>query len=91
MEHSITGEKSWHLDNYKLSDLDTQKQRRNFSGYEKKQYVNLAELQEGDTSGMTESDAPTSGKEDGPYTHIQKKTQGQKSRWPVKSSASGKE
>jgi hypothetical protein len=93
MEHSIIGEKSWHLDSYKLSATDTDKSKRNFPGYEKKQYYNLGDIQKGDhhlgRGGMTETDSKTSGKDDGPYTSIQEK--GQKSRWPVKSSASGKE
>jgi hypothetical protein len=93
MEHSITGEKSWHLDSYDLSKTDTQESKRNFPGLEKKQYYNLADIQKGDHhagfGGMTETDSDTSGKDDGPYTSIQEK--GQKSRWPTKSSANGKE
>lgn len=95
MEHStITGEKSWHLDSYKLPKTDTQEEMRNFPGYEEKQHYELPEIVKGDHGtqetyggGMTETDSHTSGKDDGPYTRIQKK--GQKSRWHSKSSARG--
>lgn len=78
------------MDSFGLSAMDTQKEGRNFPGYEKKQYVNLGDLQRGDTSGMTETDEETSGKTDGPYTHLQKKTMGQKTRWPNKNQSKGK-
>lgn len=59
---------------YKLPTTDTQKDRRNFPGYEKKQYHSLEDLKKGDPSGMTESDSKTSGKNDGQYTDINKKS-----------------
>jgi hypothetical protein len=94
MEHSITGEKSWYTDSFDLPKVDTQKQRRNFPGVEEKQYIPMGDLVKGDHhagfGGMTETDEMTSGQTDGPYTHIQEKTMGQKDRWPTKMSADGK-
>jgi hypothetical protein len=90
MEHSITGEHSWYMDSFDLPDHDVQETMRNFPGYQEKTYMTLEELREGDTKGMTESDEETSGQEDGPYTHINKKTKGNKSKWKTKSSAKGK-
>jgi hypothetical protein len=90
MAETLTGEESWYMDNFKLPVHDTQKVRRNFAGVEDKKYMSLEELQEGDTKGMTETDEATSGQTDGPYTHIQEQTMGQKSRWPYKQSADGK-
>jgi hypothetical protein len=95
MAETLTGEESWYMDNFKLPVQDTQKVRRNFAGVEDKEYMTMAELVEGDhhdghAGGMTETDEATSGKTDGPYTYIQEKTMGQKSRWPYKQSADGK-
>jgi len=59
---------------YNLPVTDTQKDKRNFPGYNKKQYHSLAELQKGDQGGMTESDSKTSGKDDGQYTTLNKKS-----------------
>jgi hypothetical protein len=95
MEHSITGEKSWFMDSFKLSATDTQESRRNFPGYGKETYFTIEDLQQGDhqdhhAGGMTETDEETSGKDDGPYTHIQKKGSGQKSHVGNKQSGKGK-
>jgi hypothetical protein len=62
--------------------IDTQKQRRNFPGYEKEQWYSLAELQSGDLGGNTETDGRTEKPSDhagkgerggGGYTTINKK------------------
>lgn len=56
-------------ESYKLSVKDCTNPTFN-----KKQYYSLDELRKGDLSGMTETDSKTSGKEDGPYTSINKKS-----------------
>jgi hypothetical protein len=90
----ITGQESWYMDNFKLPDHDTQEVRRNFPGYEVETYLTLEDLKQGDhhqeRGGMTETDEDTSGQNDGPYTKLQEKTKGQKSRWPNKQSGKGK-
>lgn len=48
--------------------------REGFGPAEKKQYFSLADLRSGDYAGMTETDSKTSGKEDGQYTPINKKS-----------------
>lgn len=58
------------IKDYAMKGCDTQKERRNFPGYEKKQYYTMEQLVEGDTDGMTETDSKTSGKDDGKYTKI---------------------
>jgi hypothetical protein len=92
MEHSITGEKSWFMDSFKLSATDTQESRRNFPGYDKETYFTMKELQKGDHhehhGGMTETDEETSGKDDGPYMDSQKS--GKRQHVPVKQSGKGK-
>lgn len=61
-----------------LSDykLPVKEPDRNFEGLQKKQWFNLAELREGDYAGMTETDSKTSGKSDGQYTPLNKKSGG---------------
>jgi len=54
--------------------LPVHKPERNFPQAEKKQWYNLSELTYGDYAGMTETDSKTSGKEDGQYTPINKKS-----------------
>lgn len=59
---------------YKLPVCDVQKERRNFMGLQEDTYYTLKDMQEGDCSGMTETDHVTSGKEDGHYTEINYKS-----------------
>lgn len=70
------------MDSFELPAHDVEKTMKNFPGVEKKQYYTLDEIKEGDSGfgegrlgagGMTETDADTSGKMDGPYTKINKK------------------
>ena len=60
-----------------MEELPKTNVKKNFPGTKKGQYYSLAELQSGDYAGMTESDAHTSGKNDGQYTKINK-TKGKK-------------
>lgn len=57
---------------YKLPVTDTQTERRNFPGYGESTYFTLADMQQGDTSGTTETDSAT-GKSEGGYTKINQK------------------
>lgn len=50
-----------------LPVLDVDRQRRNFEGYEKNQWYNLAELKEGLRAGTTETDSKTETDEDHEY------------------------
>lgn len=69
MEKETKGTK---LSSYKLP---IQKPRSNFdSEPKKKEWYSLAELKSGDFAGITETDSKTSGKEDGPYTPINRKS-----------------
>lgn len=70
----MKAENDRNIESYKLPEIDTQKERRNFPGCEEKVYWTTEELQEGDTRGMTETDKHTSGKDDGPYTRLQEKS-----------------
>jgi hypothetical protein len=65
----VQGEASWFMDNF---DLPVHKadDLKNFEGVSEKKYYTLEQISEGDCSGMTETDADTSGKMDGPYTEI---------------------
>ena len=58
------------LGDYKLPVCDTQKERRNFEGYEKKQWYSLDEIRQGDFFGTTDTDSDTDVKEKntGPYS-----------------------
>ena len=58
------------LKDYKLP---VQNKLRNFPNVEKKQWYSLAELQEGDLAGTTETDSKTA-PESGGYTYINKKS-----------------
>lgn len=62
--------------------VDTQRERRNFPGYEVKQYYTLDDIIKGDTSGATDSDDATdpSGKNDQSATRIYSKEGGPKMR-----------
>jgi hypothetical protein len=62
------------IESYKLPAMDCQEERRNFPGYEEKEYYTLDEIRKGDQSGITETDSKTSGKEDGEYSTINKKS-----------------
>lgn len=63
------------LSEYKLPVIDTETQRRNFPGYEKKQYYTLEEIRKGDPSGTTDTDSKTDDpdEDDAGYTNINKK------------------
>ena len=81
--HAITGERSWFMDSFDLPTHNAD-DLKNFEGPDEKTYYTLEEIQKGDHGtqekfggGMTETDADTSGKKDGPYTRINKK----KGRW----------
>jgi hypothetical protein len=56
---------------YKLPVCDVDTEKRNFPGYDKKQWYNLAELREGDYGGTTDTDADTDVKAPGvgPYNN----------------------
>jgi hypothetical protein len=64
---------STNIDSYKLPICDTDKQRRNFPGYKESQPYSLVDIQQGDTSGTTESDSKTDSKGSGGYTRINSK------------------
>lgn len=68
----IQGEQSTNIESFRLKDTDVQEQRRNFSGYQVNQFFTMADLQEGDTSGTTETDSATA-KADKGYTKINQK------------------
>ncbi len=53
------GAQSDSIHDYKLPVIDTQEQKRNFPGYEEKQWYTLSELREGDYGGTTDTDAET--------------------------------
>lgn len=55
----IQGEKSTSMGSYQLPITDVDEKRRNFSGYQVNQYFNLADIQQGDTSGTTDTDSVT--------------------------------
>ena len=57
---------------YKLPICDTQKERRNFAGYEENQVYTLEDLRQGDTEGTTETDSKTDPPSGG-YTKINQK------------------
>lgn len=65
------------IESYKIPITDTQKSKRNFPGYKESEWMKLAELQEGDTDGSTDSDLRThkmAGKNSGGgYTKIYSK------------------
>lgn len=58
------------LGDYKLPVCDTNRERRNFEGYEKKQWYSLDEIRQGDFFGTTDTDSNTDVKEKatGPYS-----------------------
>lgn len=58
-------------EDYKLPVCDTQTERRNFPGYMEEQFYTLPEIQEGDTSGTTDTDRD--GNTDKGVTKINKK------------------
>lgn len=68
----IEGEKSSNIGAYSLPITDVQEKRRNFSGYQVEQFFTLADLQQGDTSGTTETDSATDPSDKG-YTKINQK------------------
>jgi len=77
-------EKSKRIQDYKLPVTDVCHERRNFMGYQKDEYYSLDQIQEGDCSGITETDSKTSGKEDGEYSSINE-TSGKVRPWDGKS------
>lgn len=66
-------ELGYHIEAYKLPVIDTQESLRNFSGYQVSQPYSLSEIQQGDTSGTTETDSKTDKKGSGGYTKIYSK------------------
>lgn len=60
------------INSYKLPITDVQEKRRNFSGYQVAQPYSLADIQQGDTSGTTETDSATDPSDKG-YTKINQK------------------
>jgi hypothetical protein len=56
---TIQGETSTNIEAFKLKDTDVQEARRNFSGYQVNQYYNLADMQDGDYAGTTDTDTAT--------------------------------
>lgn len=69
----IEGEKSSSIGAYSLPVTDVDEKRRTFSGYQVNQYFTMADLQQGDTSGTTETDSKTDPKGSGGYTKINQK------------------
>lgn len=69
---TIQGEASTNIEAFRLKDADVQEVRRNFSGYQVNTYYNLADMQDGDYAGTTETDSATE-KGVGGYTKINKK------------------
>lgn len=65
-------EDSSNINDYKLPIIDVCDQRRNFPGYTEEQVYSLADIQQGDTSGTTETDSKTAPKSGG-YTRINSK------------------
>lgn len=63
------GAQSDSIKDYKLPVIDTQSQKRNFPGFEKKQWFSLDELRSGDIMGTTDTDSETDVKAPGvgPY------------------------
>ncbi len=47
------------IEGYKLPIIDTQTEKRNFPGYDKKQWYSLEELRSGDIGGTTDTDTET--------------------------------
>lgn len=76
-------EKSKRIQDYKLPIIDVCEEKRNFPGYQKDEYYTLDQIQEGDCSGITETDSQTSGKEDGEYSTINE-TSGKVRPWDGK-------
>ena len=63
------GAQSDSIKDYKLPVVDTDTARRNFPGYEEKQWYSLDEIRDGDFFGTTDTDAKTDVKDSyqGPY------------------------
>lgn len=69
----IDGEKSASIGAYSLPITDVQEKKRNFSGYQVEQYYTLADMQDGDYAGTTDTDSKTDTKGSGGYSKINKK------------------
>lgn len=69
---TLQGDASANIGAYGLPITDVQEKKRNFSGYQVNQYYNLADIQDGDYAGTTETDSATD-KSAGGYTAINKK------------------
>ena len=65
------GAQSDSIKDYKLPVIDTQSQKRNFPGYEKKQWYSLDEIRAGDIGLTTDTDSETDVKASGvgPYNN----------------------
>lgn len=55
---------------YELPVIDVDTARRNFPGYEKKQWVTLDEWRDGDYAGSTDTDSSTDDRKDNPHFKI---------------------
>ena len=56
---ALTGESSHHLSSFKLPKTDTQVSKRNFPGYDEKEYYTIADMQADGQSGTTDTDSFT--------------------------------
>lgn len=68
----LEGEASSKISAFGLPVTDVDEKRRNFNGYQVNQYFTMADLQQGDTSGTTETDSATD-PDSGGYTKINQK------------------
>lgn len=66
-------ELGYKIESYKLPVTDVQESRRNFSGYQVSTPYSLEEIQQGDTSGTTETDSKTDKGGSKGYTKINSK------------------
>ena len=58
---------------YNLPICDVDSERRNFPGFTEQEFFTLADIQQGDSSGTTETDSKTDPKGSGGYTKINSK------------------
>lgn len=84
----VQTETSAYTRDYNLPVIDVDKQRRNFQGYVKENFVTQAELTDhvGDTWGTTETDSATDPKGLPGYSKINKMRSVKASRWNTRRS-----
>jgi len=58
-QHGMPANPGTDIENYYLPVIDTQTERRNFPGYTEAEYFTMVDIQEGDQSGATDTDAAT--------------------------------